>query len=108
MAGVIIVLVGHVTKEGALAGLDAVFGIHVDPTKDVGVIATRSGPLMAAADEFDLTVRGYGGHAARPQAANDPIVLAAHVIQAIHQIVSRRLNPLETTTTAMRAELRWC
>jgi IAA-amino acid hydrolase len=85
----------RMVEEGVLAGLDAVFGIHVDPTKDVGVIATRSGPLMAAADEFELTVRGYGGHAARPQAANDPIVLSAHVIQAIHQVVSRRLNPLE-------------
>ena len=85
----------RMVEEGALAGLDAVFGIHVDPTKDVGVIATRSGPLMAAADEFELTVRGYGGHAARPQAANDPIVLAAHVIQAIQQVISRRLNPLE-------------
>ena len=40
----------RMVEEGALAGLDAVFGIHVDPTKDVGVIATRSGPLMAAAD----------------------------------------------------------
>jgi len=85
----------RMVEEGALAGLDAVFGIHVDPTRDVGVIATRPGPLMAAADEFELIVRGYGGHAARPHVANDPIVLAAQVIQAIHQIVSRRLNPLE-------------
>jgi len=86
----------RMVEEGALEGLDAVFGIHVDPTKDVGVIASRPGPLMAAADEFELTVRGAGGHAARPQAANDPIVLAAHVIHAIHHIVSRRLDPIES------------
>ena len=50
---------------------------------------------MAAADEFEITVIGAGGHAARPQAANDPIVLAAHAVHAIHHIVSRRLDPLE-------------
>ncbi len=85
----------RMVEEGALDGLDAVFGIHVDPTKDLGVVASRSGPLMASADEFEITVRGAGGHAARPQAANDPIVLAAHAVHAIHHIVSRRLDPLE-------------
>ena len=85
----------RMVEEGALAGLDAVFGVHVDPTQDLGVIATRPGPLMASADEFEITVQGAGGHAARPQAANDPIVLAAHAVHAIHHIVSRRLDPLE-------------
>jgi amidohydrolase len=50
---------------------------------------------MAAADQFKLIVRGSGGHAARPQATVDPIALSAHVINAIQQVVSRRLNPLE-------------
>lgn len=86
----------RMVEEGALEGVDAVFGIHVDPTQDVGVVATRSGPMLAAADEFEITIRGKGGHAARPQAANDPIVLAAQAVQAIHQIVSRRLDPLES------------
>ena len=85
----------RMVEEGALEGVDAVFGIHVDPTQDLGIVASRSGPLMAAADEFEITVIGAGGHAARPQAANDPIVLAAHAVHAIHHIVSRRLDPLE-------------
>ncbi|MDE0181112.1 MAG: M20 family metallopeptidase [Caldilineaceae bacterium] len=85
----------RMVEEGALEGIDAVFGVHVDPTRDLGVIATRPGPLMASADEFEITVQGAGGHAARPQAANDPIVLAAHAVHAIHHIVSRRLDPLE-------------
>ena len=85
----------RMVEEGALEDVDAVFGIHVDPTKDLGIVASRSGPLMAAADEFEITVIGAGGHAARPQAANDPIVLAAHAVHAIHHIVSRRLDPLE-------------
>jgi IAA-amino acid hydrolase len=85
----------RMVEEGALAGLDAVFGLHVSPVVDVGKVATRSGPITAAADEFQLTVIGSGGHAARPQAAIDPIVLSAHAILAIQQIVSRRVNPIE-------------
>jgi IAA-amino acid hydrolase len=56
----------RMVEEGALQGLDAVFGLHVDPQHEVGTVATRSGPMMAAADMFELVVRGSGGHAARP------------------------------------------
>jgi amidohydrolase len=85
----------RMVEEGALQGLDAVFGLHVDSHRDVGYVATRPGPMMASADMFEVVVHGSGGHAARPQSAIDPIVLAAHVVQSIHQVVSRRLNPLE-------------
>jgi amidohydrolase len=85
----------RMVDEGALGGVDAVFGLHVDSQHDVGHVATRSGPMMAAADMFELTVRGSGGHAARPQSTVDPIALSAHVIQAVQQIVSRRLSPIE-------------
>lgn len=85
----------RMVEEGALQGLDAVFGLHVDASKDVGVVATREGPMMAAADRFTVVIRGSGGHAARPQSTVDPIALSAHVINAIQQVVSRRINPLE-------------
>lgn len=85
----------RMVEEGALKGLDAVFGLHVDPMRPVGTVATRHGPMMAAADKFTLVVQGSGGHAARPQSTVDPIALSAHVIHAIQQVVSRRLNPLE-------------
>ncbi|MEX1021078.1 MAG: amidohydrolase [Litorilinea sp.] len=85
----------RMVDEGALEGLDAVFGIHVDGNTDTGELRTRSGPMMAAADRFHLVIQGSGGHAARPQSTVDPIVLSAHVINAIQQVVSRRLNPLE-------------
>ncbi len=86
----------RMVEEGALEGLDAVFGLHVDPMYDAGNVATRVGPMLAAADEFRLTIRGSGGHAARPHATIDPIHLAGHVIQAIHTVVSRRINPIES------------
>lgn len=85
----------RMVEEGALDGVDAVFGLHVDPQHDVGHVATRPGPMMAAADMFVLTVRGSGGHAARPQSTVDPIALAGLVIQAVQQVVSRRINPIE-------------
>jgi amidohydrolase len=85
----------RMVEEGALANLDAVFGLHVDPFHEVGTVATRSGPMMASADMFELTIRGSGGHAARPHTTIDPIALSAHVINAIQQVVSRRLDPLD-------------
>ncbi len=85
----------RMVEEGVLQGLDAVFGLHVDSFHDVGYVATRPGPMMAAADKFELVVTGSGGHAARPQSTIDPIALSAHVINAVHQVVSRRLDPTE-------------
>ena len=85
----------RMVEEGALDGVDAVFGLHVDPQNTVGTVGSRPGPMMAAADMFELVLRGRAGHAARPQSAIDTVVLAAHAIQAIHQVVSRRLNPIE-------------
>lgn len=84
----------RMVEEGALDGLDAVFGLHVDATLPVGTVATRPGPLMASADQFTLTLHGQAAHAARPHQGIDTIALAAHVIQAVHQIVSRRLDPI--------------
>lgn len=86
----------RMVEEGALDGLDAVFGLHVNPTLDTGHVATRPGPMMAAADTFRIEIIGSGGHAARPQSATDPIALAGLVINAVQQVVSRRLNPLES------------
>ena len=85
----------RMVEEGAMEGVDAVFGLHVDPDNPVGVVSTRSGPMLAAADTFRITIRGSGGHAARPQEAVDTIALAGLLIDVIHHVVSRRLDPLE-------------
>jgi amidohydrolase len=85
----------RMVEEGAVNGLDAVFGLHVDTRTPVGSVGTMPGTMMAGGDTFDLTIRGFGGHGARPHIANDPILLAAQVVQAVNQIISRRINPLE-------------
>jgi amidohydrolase len=79
---------------GALAGVAVIFGLHVDPVLPTGIIGTKAGVLMAQADDFDLTIIGKGGHAARPHTSVDAVVAAAEVIQALQTIVSRRIDPV--------------
>ncbi len=71
----------------------SILGQHVFPKLPVGQIGLRSGRYMASADELYLTVRGQGGHGAMPELNLDPVLVAAHLIVAAQQIVSRRANP---------------
>ena len=91
----------RMVNEGARDGADAVFGLHVNPTGLAGTINTRSGPIMAAGDMVEVTIRGKGGHGAAPHMANDPLVLAAHFLLAAQNIVSRRLDPIETGVVSL-------
>ena len=75
--------------------VDAVYGLHNWPYLEVGKIATRSGPLMASADEIKIVVRGKGGHAAMPHKTVDPVVAAAHIVTAIQSIVARNVDPVD-------------
>jgi hippurate hydrolase len=61
----------------------------------VGQFAVKDGPVLAATGQFTVTVTGSGGHAARPQAARDPIVAGAHLVTALQTIVSRVVDPLQ-------------
>lgn len=82
-----------ILESGALAGVAAIFGAHVDRRFTVGQVVADVGPLAASADTFSIELVGRGGHAARPHEARDPIVAAAAVIGALQTIVSRRLDP---------------
>ena len=82
-----------IIESGALAGVGAIFGAHVDRRFAVGQVVADVGPLAASADTFAIELVGRGGHAARPHEARDPIVAAAAVISALQTIVSRRLDP---------------
>ena len=70
-----------------------IIGQHVFPELEAGKIGLRSGKYMASTDEIHLLVKGKGGHAAIPQKVIDPVVIAAHIIIALQQIVSRNAKP---------------
>jgi amidohydrolase len=82
-----------VLESGALDGVQAIFGGHVDRRFAVGQAVADEGPLAASADTFEIELLGTGAHAARPHESADPIVALAAVITALQTIVSRRLNP---------------
>ena len=74
--------------------VDEVYGIHNAPGIPVGTIVTRPGPLQASSDEFEIVVQGKGGHAAEPHKAVDTTLVAAHIVIALHSIVSRNVDAL--------------
>ncbi len=82
-------------KEGVLENPkpQAVLGQHVMPLIDAGKVGFRAGKYMASADELYVTVRGKGGHAAQPQQNIDPVIITAHILTALQQVVSRNADP---------------
>jgi hippurate hydrolase len=99
-------------KEGALAGdgkgglgvpVRAMFGMHGWPTIEVGRVATKAGPLLAATDDFAVTIRGVQSHGAYPHYGNDPIVASAQIITALQTIASRNVGPLDSIVVTVGA-----
>lgn len=76
-------------------GIQEFYGLHNMPGIPVGSFAIREGGLMAAADEFSITVTGKGGHAAKPHDCIDTVLVSAHIITAVQSIISRNLDPLK-------------
>ena len=74
---------------------DAVFAIHNKPGLPVGHIVTKGGPLLAAADRWDIRITGKGGHAAHPHSTLDPMVVGANIVMALQTIVSRNIDPID-------------
>ena len=83
----------RVLESGALDGVRAIFGGHVDRRFAVGEVVAEAGPLAASADTFSITLRGQGAHGARPHESRDPVVGAAALVTALQTLVSRRLDP---------------
>lgn len=82
-------------EEGVMDGVSAVIGLHMDASLPAGKVAIMPGPVMAACDMFKVTIQGKGGHGAYPESTVDSVVVAAQVVTAIQQIVSRRISALE-------------
>lgn len=89
--------------DGSLLGkkVDMMFGLHGNPDLLVGQVATRTGPMMASADQFEVVVKGKGGHAAFPHETIDPIVVSAHILTALQTVVSRNIGPLDSAVVTI-------
>ena len=76
--------------------VEAVFGLHNWPGLPAGSLAVSPGPVMASSNEFKITIRGKGGHAAMPDRSIDPIPLACQLVQSFQTIISRNKKPIDT------------
>jgi hippurate hydrolase len=75
-------------------GIDEVYGMHNEPGLPVGEFGVSPGPIMAAADEFEVRIRGKGGHAARPHMCVDPTPAACNAVMALQTVASRNVDPI--------------
>ena len=82
-------------EEGVADDVSSVFALHLWPGLPFGTAATKAGPIMAAADAFEMEIEGSGGHGAMPHLTADAIVIAAQVVTALQTVVSREVDPVE-------------
>ena len=75
--------------------IDEVYALHNWPGLKLGQFGVSTGPMMAAVDEFDIIVKGKGGHAAMPDLAVDPVIIASQIINSLQTIISRITNPVD-------------
>ena len=80
---------------------DRVFALHNWPDLPIGTISTRSGPIMAAADKFEILIEGRGGHAAMPHQTPDAILAASDLVTQLNSLVSRRISPMSTAVLSV-------
>jgi amidohydrolase len=90
-------------EAGVLEGVDAALGLHVWLGLPSGVVGVVSGPQMAGAGEFEVTVRGKGGHGAIPHETVDAVLIASQCVVALQSVVSRNVSPLEAAVVTVAA-----
>jgi len=82
-------------EEGVADDVSSIFALHLWPGLPFGKVATKAGPIMAAADAFEMEVKATGSHGAMPHLGSDAISIAAQVVTALQTIVSREVDPVE-------------
>lgn len=87
--------------DGVLEGVDAIYGLHVNPWIAAGRVGFCPGPFMAQADLVDIDIFGQGGHAARPDQCIDPIVMGAQMVNALQTLVSRRVPAIQPAVVSV-------
>lgn len=88
-------------EDGCLDGVDVIFGTHLWSLTDSGTIEYLAGPVMAAADRFNIVVQGAGGHGAAPHQTKDAIVIGAQLVTNLQQIVARRVDPINSAVLSV-------
>ena len=88
-------------EDGCLKDVDVIFGTHLWATEPLGNIMLKSGPIMAAADAFEVKVIGKGGHGSEPHLTKDAIVIGAQFVSNLQQLVSRRVNPIHPAVVSV-------
>jgi amidohydrolase len=92
----------YMINDGLLDPLpDAAFALHIMPNSPHGRIAGKPGAMLAAADQFDITINGKGGHASLPHDTADPVPAAAAIVTAIQAMVTRRFSAAEATVVTV-------
>jgi hippurate hydrolase len=82
-------------EKGVADGVDSIFALHLWPGLEFGKAATKAGPIMAAADAFEMEINGKGGHGAMPHMTVDAVAIAAQVVTVLQTVVAREVNPVE-------------
>lgn len=97
----------RMVEDGCLNGsvlgppVENMFGLHGWPLESLGIMSTRTGPILAAADMWDITVSGHGAHAAMPHLGRDPVVAGSAIVTALQSIVSRNVAPLDSAVISV-------
>jgi hippurate hydrolase len=88
-------------EEGALEGVDIIFGGHIETRFEVGKVGVKTGVHTAYTDSFDIEITGRGGHAARPHEAVDAIVIASQAVNHLQTVISRETDPLSPSVISV-------
>jgi amidohydrolase len=97
----------RMVEDGALNGsvlgpaVAQIYGLHGWPSHALGTVSSRPGPMLAAAEAFEIRVRGAGGHAAFPHLACDPVLASSAIVQNLQSVVSRNVRPLDAAVVTV-------
>lgn len=88
-------------EDGAIDGVDQIYGLHVLPALEVGTIGLRTGAFLGQPDSFEITILGKGGHGAMPHYAVDPIYVGSLLVTSLQSIVSRNVDPFDPAVVSI-------
>ncbi|WGV58738.1 amidohydrolase [Brevibacillus brevis] len=91
----------QMVQDGAVDGVDAIFGVHLWSMFPVGKVFISAGPLMANTDDFSIEIKGKGGHGAVPEETVDSIVIGSQIVGHLQTIASRNVSPLESVVVTV-------